>query len=36
MDKDDSEIDDDEFKEFLASGSEDEAEMEDKDQDKIE
>jgi len=31
MEKDDSEIDEDEFKEFLASGSEDEAEMDDKD-----
>lgn len=31
MEKDDSDIDEDEFKEFLASGSEDEAEMDDKD-----
>ncbi|CDW77800.1 UNKNOWN [Stylonychia lemnae] len=36
MERDESDIDEDEFKEFLASGSEDEAGMEDQDQDKIE
>ena len=36
MEKDESDIDEDEYKEFLASASDDEADMSDKDEAKIE